>query len=220
MNKSLVLKNLINKAELVIFDMNGLLVNDEPIQLKAFNLVLQKLDIKISKRQWIDKCAGRRTVEIFAYIFKENGLACTTTEIKKYKAEKNVYYQKLMSKHVKKIQRKRMTLLVYKLFKEKLLAVATSGSAQEVEIILGKRGLNIRKYFKYIICGDQVKKGKPNPEIYLKMAKQAKIKTSDCLVFEDSEAGVKSAFAAGMKVVAYPSEYTKIQNFKKASLVI
>ena len=58
--------------------------------------------------------------------------------------------------------------------------------------------------FDTIIGGDQVKKSKPHPDIYLKAAEALEVRTNDCLALEDSENGVRSAVAAGMTVVQIP----------------
>lgn len=102
-------------------------------------------------------------------------------------------------------------------------AIATSTRAAYVEIILDK--LSLRKYIKTFVGGDQVSRGKPDPEIYLSAAAALGRSAAECLVFEDSEPGMRSALAAGMPVIHVPDLRTlpaEVQNMAlsvEASLV-
>ena len=68
---------------------------------------------------------------------------------------------------------------------------------------------SIREYFDEIVCRDEVENTKPNPEIYLKVADKLNVKPKNCLVIEDSLAGVKAAYKANMKVL-------HVEDLKKA----
>ena len=76
--------------------------------------------------------------------------------------------------------------------------------------------LNLKSYFKGSICGDEVLNGKPHPEIYLKAAELIKAKPSECLVVEDSPAGIESAKKAGMVVVSLLSNHNQKANLSQA----
>ena len=210
------LTELINQAKLIIFDMNGLIVDDEGQQLLSTQLTFKKYGVKISKKDWLTWAVGRRTEFIFAKLIKKNNL---TVSLDKLIIEKDKYYRELMKKNIKKLSRKKITYLIKKLHGQKPLAVATSASKIEENIILGKNGLDLKKYFRLIVNVNQVNKPKPNPEIYLKITKALKIKTKETLVFEDSIVGVRAAKRAGMKVVAVPNEFTRQANFAIANLV-
>ena len=82
------------------------------------------------------------------------------------------------------------------------MAVATSTKYNDAIKSLGSTG--IVNYFKFVIAGDQVTKSKPDPEIYLKAADKLKVEPYECVVFEDSENGVKSAHAAYMDIIQVP----------------
>jgi len=79
------------------------------------------------------------------------------------------------------------------------MAMASSATIDDINFILSH--VPIRDYFDVIIDGSRVSKSKPNPQIFLKAAEELHAQPEDCVVFEDSIAGIKAANAAGMKVV-------------------
>jgi HAD superfamily hydrolase (TIGR01509 family) len=79
------------------------------------------------------------------------------------------------------------------------LALATAGDWINIEFTL--QGLGIRDLFTVIIGGEDVRHGKPHPEVFLKAADALEIAPEDCLVFEDSTSGVEAARRAGMKCI-------------------
>ena len=98
------------------------------------------------------------------------------------------------------------------------LAVASSCRKKWVDFILSE--LNIRARFKAILTGDDVTKGKPDPEIYLKAAEKLGVLPQHCLVLEDAPLGVLSGKRAGAACIAVLSQHTKGFEFKEADLVV
>lgn len=83
------------------------------------------------------------------------------------------------------------------------LAVATSTSRESAEKTLYQK-TNIGSYFDAVVYGDMLTKSKPDPDIYLMAAERIDVEPSECYALEDSPNGVKSAYAAGMKVIMIP----------------
>ncbi len=79
--------------------------------------------------------------------------------------------------------------------------------------------LGIRSYFSTIICGVDVKHSKPDPETFLKAAKQLYVLPSDCIVFEDVPKGVEAAWRAGMKAVILLTSH-KVEDFASLDNVV
>lgn len=73
---------------------------------------------------------------------------------------------------------------------------------------------------KFIISGEEVKRGKPDPEIFITTAKRIGVNPESCLVIEDAENGVKAAKAAGMKCIGYKNMDSGNQDLSEADLVI
>jgi HAD superfamily hydrolase (TIGR01509 family) len=93
----------------------------------------------------------------------------------------------------------------------KVVAIVSSGSKKYINVVLDKFSLN--SYVDFIISGDQVEKGKPNPECYLKAykyinEKYGKFEKSECLVIEDTENGVIAGSRAGLKILLVPSKHS------------
>ncbi|MBU0964274.1 HAD family phosphatase [Patescibacteria group bacterium] len=98
------------------------------------------------------------------------------------------------------------------------ILLASSAPRPSINLIIKK--FHLRKYLKHIISGDNVTKGKPHPEIFLKSAKKLKLKPSQILVIEDSISGVRAAYRAGMKCIALKQPYTAKKYLRTADLVV
>ena len=96
------------------------------------------------------------------------------------------------------------------------VALATSAPKQNRDYILGKLGLE--NSFDVIVGDEDVEKGKPEPEIYLKTAKNLGVEPKDCLVFEDSIPGITSAKRAGMRVIALSTTH-QAKNLTEADFI-
>ena len=83
-----------------------------------------------------------------------------------------------------------------------LIAVATATDRERAECYLEKTG--VRKYFNAVICGDMVRNGKPEPDIYLTATAELELSPEECIAFEDSPNGIKSAYSAGCQVIMIP----------------
>ena len=102
--------------------------------------------------------------------------------------------------------------------KQKIMkAIASSSGKDYIKLVMSS--LDIKKYFDVIVSGQNIRRGKPYPDIFLKTAKQLRIKPKYCCVLEDSENGVKAAKNANMKVIVIPNKYTKNQDFSNADFI-
>ena len=228
-----ILQNLIEKFKLITFDVNGLIIDDESIQLNAVNLAFASIgySIKIDDSYWIANCVGHRADVYFKEILyeslnykdviKANAEEVISLLIKK----KNEYYTKILKSKIFNIVRPGVLDFIKYLVERKkvsnqILAIATSAVDNEADSIIGSYGLNIAKYFDIIVTGSDIKKSKPDPEIYEKVLRLAKVKPINGVVFEDSETGVEAAFKTGLTVIAVPNRYTRDQKFNKATYIL
>ncbi|MFZ5353048.1 MAG: HAD family hydrolase [Bacillota bacterium] len=86
------------------------------------------------------------------------------------------------------------------------LGIATSNSKELVEYMLDRH--HIREFFHSVRTSCEVPKGKPHPDVYLKVAEDLDVSPSECLVFEDTLAGATAGISAGMRVIAVEDEYS------------
>ncbi len=97
-------------------------------------------------------------------------------------------------------------------------AVATSARRRSLDIIIDRHGL--RRYFHVIVTKDEAEAEKPNPRLYLIAAERLGVDPKDCIAIEDSPRGVIAAARAGMKCVAVPTASTAEGDFSPATLVV
>jgi len=195
----------------VLFDMDGVLSNSEPHHIKAFKIFFKKKGIPFSKAD-VKDIFGRFDDDIIRDLCKKNGVKC---DVNKWYWEKRKIVVSLL---------KKMPIpsfpdaieLVKKVSKKFKVGIGTSSSHEEVNIVLKRLG--IKKYFNAILGREDVKTHKPSPELYLKLAKKLKVKPKDCVVIEDSVAGVTAAKRARMKCIAVLNSFPA-SKLKKADLV-
>jgi len=97
------------------------------------------------------------------------------------------------------------------------MAIATSGIQPNIDFMF--ENIPIEKYFTAVVNSSHIKKGKPDPEIYLKVASLLNVPPKNCLVFEDAVVGIKSAKAAGMKVIAVATTQPK-EELSEADMIV
>jgi beta-phosphoglucomutase len=124
----------------------------------------------------------------------------------KHTLEKEALYRKIYKPFIKPVPGLIAFLEILK-SKNIPLAIATSGIQPNIDFMF--ENIPIKKYFKTVVNSSHIKKGKPDPEIYLKAALLLNVDSKNCLVFEDAAVGIKSAKAAGMKVIAVATTQPK-----------
>lgn len=197
----------------IIFDLNGVIVDDSQWHKKAWDLFCLKHNFKLTKTDLNQHVYGKINSEIFQFLF---GKKLKKSLLEKYTAEKESLYRNAFKKHLKPT--KGLIAFLKKLERKKIiLAIATSAPPKNVDFVLTR--LKIKKFFSLILDDTSIKKGKPHPEIYLKTAKKIKARPSQCIVFEDSLSGIEAAKRAGMKVIAIATTHRK-KEIKIADLVI
>ncbi|MBN2893728.1 MAG: hexitol phosphatase HxpB [Bacteroidales bacterium] len=198
-----------NKIEAVIFDMDGLLIDSEPLWQKAEIKVFGRLGIKLTS----EMCEPLQGVKLEDAV--EHWYNYQPWENKNIKETVNelIEEMKILLQNPKVLPGVYDVINFY--HKKKIpMAVASSSSMSLIEIVVDKLG--IREKIDILHSSEFEKAGKPSPDVFLTTAKLLGIKPENCLVFEDSINGVKAAKAAGMKVVAIPYP----ENFDRPELKI
>lgn len=199
--------------EAVIFDLDGLIIDSEPLQWKAMNIALEPLGIRITEAEWIEM-VGRKTIENLSRLKKKYGFEGSLAEIE---ATKNETYRAIIRQELKPMPGLPHAINVCRMAQLRL-GVASSSVRTDIEVIL--ESLKILDMFDAIVSGDQVPEGKPHPAIFLRAAQLLGIEPIHCLVLEDTVYGVVAAKAAGMFCIAIPNRFTSNQDLSQADLVL
>jgi HAD superfamily hydrolase (TIGR01509 family) len=199
----------------VIFDFNGIIVDDEPIHFKLFQKVLAEEGIALTEEAYYARYLGFDDRGAFLANYRDNQRSLSEAGLADLIERKAAYYQDAIRNHVSIFPG--VESLIADLSGRLLLAVASGALRQEIETILSTAGLLRR--FHVIVAAEDVERGKPEPDIFLKALDRLNAGNGDpigaaqCLVIEDSKEGVKGARSAGMKCLAvtnsHPAELLK-----------
>jgi HAD superfamily hydrolase (TIGR01509 family) len=199
---------------LVIFDMDGVLLNSEKLYLEMNQHWFKEIGVNlpIEKHQTF---VGISAKKMWHYLKEENNLS---ESVETYiELEKELKNKTLRTSELVPTQ----GVVHFLEFLKKnncTLAIASSGLLKNIELILSK--LNMVDYFDLIVSGEQVAKGKPEPDIFLKVSTHFKQHPEKCIVIEDSANGVKAAKSAGMYCVGYYNPDSGNQDLSTSDLII
>lgn len=197
----------------IIFDMDGLMVDSEPVQLKAINDALRPLGVQVNDDDFIDM-VGRKAIENFIWLKNKHGFKETAEELNEIKNQA----------YLRRIQTELTTMPgledALELCRKENLITAIASSSPRPDILAVLKLLNMEDQFKFLASGDQVKNGKPDPEIFLKALEMLGGGAEEFLVLEDAGHGVNAAKSAGMYCIAIPNHYTRHQDFSRADRVL
>ncbi len=195
----------------IIFDMDGVIIDSESFQFEAFKQLFLKFGVELSMEayNWVGKTAKENVVNIMKKYQVEG-------DPDKLVQERRQIYHAIIKNKITAIPGTMQ--LIDRLSKKYTLALASSSSMESIEIVLG--GLRIRNFFEVVVSGEEVSRGKPNPEIFKLTAKKLNLSPEECIVLEDSQPGIEAAFGAGIKCIAIPNKYTKDHDFSKATKVV
>ena len=177
----------------VIFDMDGVIFDTEKVYLDIWTEVFEKYGYKMTKELYVTVMGtGRKNV---IKTFLENFGDDLPIE-KMYEEKDNQLFYRIENQGIplKEGVKELFSMLKKKDYK---IALATSAKRERVEKQIKDKWL--KESFDAIVCGDDVEKGKPSPDIFLKAAKEIDVEPENCFVVEDSPAGIKAAFSGGMK---------------------
>ncbi len=199
--------------KLIIFDLDGVLLDSEPLYMAMNQKLFKTLGVNISVEEY-HSFVGISATTMWTIIKAKAHLPQSAEELKA--VEKELKYKTLnetplvptegVVEFLEKLKAGRYTM-----------AIASSGLRKNIDTILNK--LNVKGYFDLIVSGEDVVKGKPEPDIFLKVSNHFGLKPEDCIVIEDSKNGVLAAKAAGMTCLAYFNPHSGNQDLTKADFI-
>jgi beta-phosphoglucomutase len=179
-----------------IFDLNGTMIDDMNFHLKVWTEILNKdLGAGLTEAEVKENMYGKNH-ELLERVFGKNKFSFS--EADKISKEKEDRYQALYRPHMKLIDG--LPSFLQKAYKQDLpMAIGSAAIPYNIDFVLDT--LQIRHYFKSVVSANDVDISKPHPETFLKAAKELKVDSANCIVFEDAPKGVEAALNAGMRCV-------------------
>ena len=182
----------------VIFDMDGLMIDSERITFEGYQHVLKKMNLTMEEDFYLT-LLGKPIPAIHQSFYEKYGEDFPIEDVIK---EVHHYMEQRFINEGVPLKEGLVELLKYlKKYNYKTI-VATSSQRKRVDQIL--KSSNLIQYFDDSICGDEVTKGKPNPEVFLKACLKLGVDPSETIVLEDSEAGIQASFSAKIPVICIP----------------
>lgn len=183
-----------SRTSAVIFDMDGVLVDSGPSHRASWSAMLAELGVPEPPEAW-RRTIGRPAHEAVSRLL---GRQLSSDEARRLSQLKHEHYTRLASGGLPPVRGAAV-------FLDSLAALgvpralATSARRADVARLLDPLGLF--DHFAVVIAAEDVRRGKPDPEVYLRASEGLGVEPSRCLVFEDSLVGIQAACAAGMRVI-------------------
>ena len=195
----------------VIFDFNGIIVDDEPIHFELFQRVLKEQGIRLTEQDYYARYLGFDDRGAFTAAYREQGRPINEKALAKLIQRKAVYYQEAIRNKTRVFPG--VKTLVPELAQKLPLAIASGALRNEIDAILAN--INLKQHFRAVVSAEDVTEGKPEPQIFLKALSKLNavpdgrraIEAGECLVIEDSREGIRGARRAGMKCLAVANSH-------------
>lgn len=199
--------------EAVIFDMDGVLIDSEPLHFEVDEMVLKHLQIDNGKH-YLERFVGYTNPAMWKIIKEEyqleqsiEGLIELQMRIKLDYLEKSNYVAiDGVLELLNKIQAKKIPL-----------AIASSSPRIFIEAVIDK--IQIARYFTTWISGEEVPESKPAPDVFLGAAAMLNVQPENCIVIEDSKSGTIAAKSAGMKCIGFQNPNSGNQDLSEADFI-
>ena len=203
------------KINAVIFDMDGVIADSEYFNVKAKHLILKRAGIEVDWH-YHDKFLGTTHEYMWAEMKKE--FESLDKEVPYYIDQWVETRKELIDQEGLKPMPGVVDLI--RTLKEKGFHLAVASSSLKEDIMTNMNTFGITDCFEAFISGSECENGKPDPEIFQKAAEAIGQKAANCIVVEDSEAGVKAARSAKMKCIGYAPEGAIKQDLHQADTVV
>lgn len=199
----------------VIFDMDGVIADSEYFNVKAKHLILKQAGIEVDWH-YHDKFLGTTHEYMWTEMKKE--FESLDKEVSYYIDQWVKTRKELINQEGLKPMPGVVDLI--RILKEKGFHLAVASSSLKEDIMTNMNTFGITDCFEAFVSGSECENGKPDPEIFQKAAEAIGQKAANCIVVEDSEAGVKAAKSAKMKCIGYAPEVAIKQDLHQADTVV
>jgi HAD superfamily hydrolase (TIGR01509 family) len=199
----------------VIFDMDGVIVDTEPVHRYAYFQHFSELNIEVSE-ELFTSFTGNSTRNVFQRV---NSIFNLNADVEELILRKRTIFNDAFD-HKEDLELLEGVENLIKNLHENGVELILASSASKVTIDRVFRRFGLHSYFSNIVSGEDFPKSKPHPAIFEFAASLSKAPKENCIVIEDSTNGVLAAKAAGIYCVGYNSIHSKLQDLSKADLII
>lgn len=200
----------------VLFDFNGVIINDEPLHNKLLEQILIEENLRPKPGEFWDVCLGRSDRACLTTLLERRGRVVSDADLDTLIARKSRYYLEEIAKLDKLPTYPGLEDLIFQIRSAHLPMAVVSGAARaEIEQVLQR--LKLADAFAVIVAGDDITASKPQPDGYLRaveqlnqlpsLAQRTPIHPEHCLAIEDTFAGIEAAKQAGIQVVGIANTY-------------
>lgn len=199
----------------VIFDMDGLMIDSERVTFEEYQKVLKEMNLAMTE-DFYKSLLGKPIRDIYQRFYDVYG---NDFPIKEVIEKVHKYMAERFQNEGVPIKKGLIELLEFLKNHQYKTIVATSSHRHRVDEILSLA--HITHYFDDSICGDEVIKGKPNPEVFIKSCQKLGVSHTEAIVLEDSEAGIQAAFSAQIPVICIPDmKYPSLEYKEKTAAIL
>lgn len=198
----------------VVFDMDGVIFDSERLVLECWEKVGEKYHLEGMREAFLP-CIGTNDVRTREIVLERYGADFPYDE---FRRESSLLYHSIVDQGGLPVKTGVRELLSYLAENDIPIAVASSTRLEVVTQELKQAGLY--ESFRVVMGGDQLKRSKPDPDIYLMTCKKLDIEPACAYAIEDSYNGIRSAFAAGMKPIMVPDMLPPTDEMRDKSVVV
>jgi len=204
------------KIHAIVYDVDGTLINSEPLHVEAWKQTLINQGHAISELSvgFLGTMAGKKPIAIAEGMVTELNI---NTSAEQFLNEKTDLFFSMAHESLEAMPGaiesvERLSTVGFR------LAIGTSLDRGFLDAVLNK--FNIADMFEVIVTGDEITKGKPDPETYFKVFEKLNLEPSSCVVLEDARSGVEAAKASGALCIAVENVGAEPQDLSSADLIV
>ena len=196
-------------VDAVIFDMDGVLVDSEPLAFLAMRQVMERRGVAYAEAD-NDEFVGRTTLEECLILTARHEINADPHDLTREYVDILVGLIREQPRPLPGVP------AVLEALRTAGYRMALASSADPIVIAENVRALHLERFFEAIVSGTQVARGKPAPDVFIETARQLRLSHEACLVVEDSRNGLLAAKAASMACAVIPCASTRHQDFREA----
>lgn len=197
----------------VLFDFNGVIINDEPIHKQLIEQLLIEENLRPIPGEFQEVCLGRSDRVCLTELLKRRGRVISETYLLQLMQRKAQAYQQQIEKIAQLTTYPGLQDLIFQVRSKQLkIAVVSGAMRSEIELVLQR--MNLTQYFSVLVAGDDITTSKPEPDGYLlaverlnQLYPELLLQPEECIAIEDTPAGIQAAKTAKIPVVGVANTY-------------